>query len=221
MSKIVKREYDDRGNETYCEWSDGFWVKSEYDSRGNETYREFSDDSWWKAEYDNHGNKTYCEDNNGYWEKSEYDENGNCTYYENSHGEKRKTPRAELEQEPEKENIYDDEKGTNGLWDKAGNIATQVGLFLQDNPVSTNETVYAEDYGQEIIYDLLKDLFYEYTLLNSFLDNHCDVYGVKETIKVLAELGASKETLSAMNFEVSDINMVFDELEQELDICDD
>lgn len=221
MSKIVKREYDDRGNETYCEWSDGFWVKSEYDSRGNETYREFSDGSWWKAEYDKNGNVTYSENSNGYWWKAEYDEESNRTYLEDSFGYKEGTPRAELEQEPEKENIYDDEKGTNGLWDKAGNIATQVGLFLQDNPVSTNGIVYAEDYGQEIIYDLLKDLYYEYTLLNSFLDNHCDVYGVKETIKVLAELGASKETLSAMNFEVSDINMVFDELEQELDICDD
>ena len=175
-------------------------VKWEYDDRGNEIYRKYSD---------------------GYWVKCEYDENRNLTYYEDSDGFKSGTPRAELEQEPEKENNYDDEKGTNGLWDKAGNIATQVGLFLQDNPVSTNGIVYAEDYGQEIIYDLLKDLYYEYTLLNSFLDNHCDVYGVKETIKVLAELGASNETLSAMNFEVSDINMVFDELEQELDICDD
>ena len=174
-------------------------VKWEYDDRGNEIYRKYSD---------------------GYWVKCEYDENRNLTYYEDSDGFKRGTPRAELEQELEIENNYDDEKGTNGLWDKAGYIATQVGLFLQDNPVSTNETVYAEDYGQEIIYDLLKELFYEYTLFNSFLDNHCDVYGVKETIKVLAELGASKETLSAMNFEVSDINMVYDELEQEPDITD-
>lgn len=100
-----------------------------------------------------------------------------------------------------KENFYDDEKGANGLWDKAGDIATQVGLYLQKNPVSTDGIVYGEDYGQEVIYEMLKDLVKEYTLLNSFLDNHCDVYGVKETVKALYELGADKETLLSMKFD--------------------
>lgn len=42
MSKIVKQEYDENGNETYCEYSDGYWEKSEYDENGNETYFEDS-----------------------------------------------------------------------------------------------------------------------------------------------------------------------------------
>lgn len=79
MRKIVKQEYDDYGNLTYREWSNGSWVKSEYDDRGN---------------------KTYFENSDGYWAKWEYDDNGNETYYENSDGEKIGTPRAELEQEP-------------------------------------------------------------------------------------------------------------------------
>ena len=42
MSKIAKSEYDDHGNKTYCEWSDGYWEKSEYDDRCNVTYFENS-----------------------------------------------------------------------------------------------------------------------------------------------------------------------------------
>ena len=62
---IVKEERNERGQLTYREYSNGFWVKREFDSSGRETY------------YKN---------NAGYWEKSEYDENGNRIYYENSEG---------------------------------------------------------------------------------------------------------------------------------------
>ena len=80
MSKIVKQEYDNHGNLTYREWSNGSWVKSEYDDRGNVTYREYSDGYWAKWEYDDHGKMTYCED---------------------SHGEKIGISKADIEQELE------------------------------------------------------------------------------------------------------------------------
>ena len=80
MRKIVKHEYDDRGNMTYYETNNGYWVKYEYDDRGNETYYEDSNGYWAKWEYDDHGNESYCED---------------------SDGEKRGTPRADIEQELE------------------------------------------------------------------------------------------------------------------------
>lgn len=51
-----------------------------------------------------------------------------------------------------------DEKGTKGLWDKAGEIAVQIGLeFKKRYPEKFDdcEPIYAEDFGQEIIYNLL------------------------------------------------------------------
>lgn len=97
MNKIVKREYDENGNETYREYSDGYWAKYEYDENGNLVYLEISTGFWSKAEYDENGNKTYCEDSNGEWVKYEYDNHGNVTYREYSDGHKYGTPRAELE----------------------------------------------------------------------------------------------------------------------------
>jgi hypothetical protein len=42
MVKIIKKEYDDNGNITYSEDSNGYWVKQEFDSNGNITYYETS-----------------------------------------------------------------------------------------------------------------------------------------------------------------------------------
>ena len=79
---------DKQGNETYCEYSDGFWYKSEYDSNGNCTYFENSCGYWYKSEYDSNGNCTYYENSDKFWYKREYDSNGNETYFENSCGTK-------------------------------------------------------------------------------------------------------------------------------------
>ena len=54
----------------------------EYDAKGNETYWERSDGYWVKREYDRKGNITYWEDSRGYWEKREYDAKGNEINYE-------------------------------------------------------------------------------------------------------------------------------------------
>ena len=62
---------DASGNDTYCEWANGFW---------------------WRVEYDKHGNQTYLEGSNGVWAKREYDESGNLTHYEDSDGYKEGTP---------------------------------------------------------------------------------------------------------------------------------
>ena len=78
--------YDDNGNETYFEDSDGFWSKGEYDSKGNVTYFEDSTGIWSKSEYDSKGNVTYYENSDGFWAKSEYDSKGKETYFENSNG---------------------------------------------------------------------------------------------------------------------------------------
>lgn len=51
---------------------------------------------------------------------------------------------------------FEDEKGTDGFWDKAGEIAKNIGLYAVENNVDNNGAVYAEDYGQEVIYELLK-----------------------------------------------------------------
>jgi len=48
-------ERDRKGNETYWETSDGYWVKHEYDDKGNRTYLEDSTGFWVKREYDARG----------------------------------------------------------------------------------------------------------------------------------------------------------------------
>ena len=35
-----KRKFDDKGNQTYYEDSQGFWSEAEYDDKGNQTYYE-------------------------------------------------------------------------------------------------------------------------------------------------------------------------------------
>lgn len=53
----------------------------------------------------------------------------------------------------------DDEKGAGGIWDLAGEVAVNIGLEAQRcNFIPSNETVYAEDFGQDEIYKLIRDL---------------------------------------------------------------
>jgi len=59
-----------------------------YDNNGNKTYYEHSDGSWIKREHDKNDNIIYYEDSNGFWIKWEYDENGNVIYFEDSDGNK-------------------------------------------------------------------------------------------------------------------------------------
>ena len=63
-----------------------------YNEDGNLTYIEDSEGYWSRREYEN-GNLTYLEDSDGYWERREY-ENGNETYYEDSYGTKIETPKT-------------------------------------------------------------------------------------------------------------------------------
>ena len=88
-------EYDDKGNVTYCEDSEGYWKKWEHDAKGNITYCEDNEGYWNKHEYDDKGNETYYEDSEGYWNKREYDANGSLTYYETSWGCVEGTPRSQ------------------------------------------------------------------------------------------------------------------------------
>ena len=56
----------------------------------------------------------------------------------------------------------DDEKGSGGLWDKAGEIALKIGLEIKEEyPEVLDDPdgpIYAEDFGQEYIYEFLRDL---------------------------------------------------------------
>ena len=85
---------DDNGNETYSEYSSGYWERREYDENGKETYCEDSDGYWGRYEYDENGNKTRYETSYGFWFKWEYDEKGNATYFETSSGYKKGTKRS-------------------------------------------------------------------------------------------------------------------------------
>ena len=42
MAEVIKKDYDDKGNEIYREYSDGYWYKREYDNNGNLIYFENS-----------------------------------------------------------------------------------------------------------------------------------------------------------------------------------
>jgi hypothetical protein len=64
------------------------------DEKGNQTYYEYSNGFWYRYEYDKDGNKTYYENSDGFWSRCEYDKDGNQTYYENSYGTKRGTKRS-------------------------------------------------------------------------------------------------------------------------------
>lgn len=57
----------------------------------------------------------------------------------------------------EDETDTEDETGADGLWDKAGEIAVAVGLYVKANPPK-DDIVYAEEWGQEIIFNALKRL---------------------------------------------------------------
>lgn len=53
----------------------------------------------------------------------------------------------------------DDEKGSGGYWDKAAEIATEIGFNFKNrypDKFSADEPVYPENFGQEIIYNALK-----------------------------------------------------------------
>jgi hypothetical protein len=56
---------DANGNETYCEYSDGYWRRHEYDANGNETYCKNSHNYSYRCQYDDNDNRNYFEDSNG------------------------------------------------------------------------------------------------------------------------------------------------------------
>lgn len=60
----------------------------------------------------------------------------------------------------EDEDECEDEKGTNGNWDLAGEIAVRVGLQMREDGMLKDENgpVYGEECGQEIIYNYLNEI---------------------------------------------------------------
>ncbi len=55
----------------------------------------------------------------------------------------------------------EDEKGAGGLWDLAGKIAETAGLAAKKYGSTLRKTIYAEDFGQDEIYYILRDLVRE------------------------------------------------------------
>lgn len=55
---------------------------------------------------------------------------------------------------------YSDEKGANGLWDLAGELALKAGIAAANNGLLKNPQapLYGEELGQEAIYDVLRNL---------------------------------------------------------------
>lgn len=62
-------------------------------------------------------------------------------------------------EELENDEEFDDEAYSGGVWDKAAEIAVQIGLEFKSrypDKFDDDEPVYAEDFGQELIYNALK-----------------------------------------------------------------
>jgi hypothetical protein len=81
-----KYEYNDKGNIIYFDNSSEYFSRFEYDDQGNKIYYENSDGEWEKWEYNDKGKQIYWETSNGRWKKYEYDDRGNKIYYEDSEG---------------------------------------------------------------------------------------------------------------------------------------
>lgn len=83
---------------------------------------------------------------------------------------------------------FDDEAYSGGMWDKAAEIAIQIGLEFKNrypDKFDDGEPVYAEDFGQEIIYNVLK-------------------YGMDET-ESLNEIGKGEDEMNAVMQRISKI----------------
>lgn len=76
----------------------------------------------------------------------------------------------------------DDEKDSEGYWDKAAEIATEIGLNFKSrypDKFDKGEPIYAEDFGQEIIYNAIKygvDINTEQTKENTELNTLKFIY---------------------------------------------
>ncbi len=64
MASVVKEKRNALGQVTFCKYHK-YWVRFEYDERGNKTYYENSDGEWAKWEYDANGIETYYENSHG------------------------------------------------------------------------------------------------------------------------------------------------------------
>lgn len=103
----------------------------------------------------------------------------------------------------------EDEKGTKGLWDKAAEIAIDVGLYDKQNPPQ-DDVVYAEEWGQELIYNKLMDVEHRYEIENDkaqlymknilvWLDEHFDG---EELYNILADkIHMTDEDISNCGFD--------------------
>ena len=58
-------EYDFKGNITYEEYSDGFWVRNEFNSKGNKIFLEDSNGDWCIMDYDSNDNQIFYEESTG------------------------------------------------------------------------------------------------------------------------------------------------------------
>ena len=75
----------------YIQFDDAFdiWDKYIYNDKGNRTSYENSNGYWTKYTYNDNGQITSYENSNGYWYKTTYDDNGEQISWEGSDGIKK------------------------------------------------------------------------------------------------------------------------------------
>lgn len=51
-----------------------------------------------------------------------------------------------------------DESGVFGIWDLAGEICTDIGLGLKEQGLVRDKAIFGNDFGQDIIYNVIKEI---------------------------------------------------------------
>ena len=99
---------------------------------------------------------TWLEDEDGqlpeWWEKSSDEDS--ITLFESGNYDTNHCCWWVMEREVQQSEA-DDEKGSGGLWDKAAEIALKIANHIDPNNTKPH---FAEDFGQEIIYNALKEV---------------------------------------------------------------
>lgn len=89
-----------------------------------------------------------------------YESSDNVCYQENGDYARNHIEWTIYEKEVNPDKELDDEKGSNGLWDKAAEIVLKVASIMGRNGLlkDSDEPLYAEDCGQEQVYNILKEM---------------------------------------------------------------
>ena len=68
----IVEEYNEKGQTTYQEWSDGYWMRCTYNEQGLETKWEDSEGRWQKQRHNSDGRVVSLGDSDGNCDEWEY-----------------------------------------------------------------------------------------------------------------------------------------------------